>query len=160
MFAFSELRSLLKLYQAAVNGGTSDTQEEGTPVEDGLERSHVDDTCVTSSNTATGALAPSVTVKDMRGYSVSSLLSKASTDNLGMMNKEQFLTACHADEAFRLPEVVGGFGPRLFDVLDENGDGKLSFEEFALGMSRLLKVCTHGCDGKVEGDWGMCDVYT
>lgn len=146
LFTFSELRSLLKLYRAAVNDGTD---------EEGSLHTHVLDDGCTSSNAVAAAPAPSFPTKDARGYSVSSLLSRTSTDGLGMMSKEQFLAACHADEAFRLPEVVGAFRSRLFDVLDENGDGKLSFEDFALGMSKLLKVCMVGYNS-VEGDWGMC----
>lgn len=59
------------------------------------------------------------------------------------MKKAQFLAACDADDTFRLSEVVGTFGSRLFDVFDENGDGRLSFEDFALGLSKLLKVGAH-----------------
>eukprot|EP00903_Cladosiphon_okamuranus_P015901 g14686.t1 len=56
-----------------------------------------------------------------------------------LMDKAQFLSFCDSSDNFGVSEVVGIFGSRLFDVLDDDGDGYLNFETFALGLSKLLK---------------------
>lgn len=58
-----------------------------------------------------------------------------------LMDKAQFLSFCDSNDTFRVSEVVGAFASRLFDILDDDGDGYLNFETFALGLSKLLKVC-------------------
>ena len=57
-----------------------------------------------------------------------------------LMDKAQFLLFCDSNDKIRVSEVVGAFASRLFDVLDDDGDGYLNFETFALGLSKLLKV--------------------
>lgn len=164
LFTFGELRSLLKLYQGAivtvsVASGTrnrSDLLErknqEFSPAKTGASDVTVVDSPGLAVGGETGA-APSFTTRVTRGSSLSSLLSRASSpEAVGLMSKEQFLAACDTDELFGLPEVVGTFGSRLFDVLDGNGDGKLTFEDFAEGMSTLLKVIiclsSRSCPGR------------
>lgn len=135
LFTFVELRTLLKLYQVAT--ATSDDIAVVGSYEQQSDRE------LAGPFTA----APSFTTTE----GDESLSGRDSI--VGTMSKEQFLAACQRDETFRLSEVVGTFGPRLFDVLDKDGDGKLDFEDFIVGMSKLLKVCTKkgfNLDMKIE----------
>lgn len=169
-FTFCELRSLLKIYQTAtmlndnshtfVGAGHKRRQLITTPPD--RDETFVRRTSTTAKSPAAGGFggarggstvvheAPISTASDARApsslcstlvaSSQSSSSSRTSREGSDGMDKAQFLAACRADEGFRLPEVVGGFGSRLFDVLDESGRGTLSFEEFTLGMSKLLRV--------------------
>lgn len=128
LFTFAELRVILKLYQTATASG-DDMVVVGTNEEPS-------DPELSAPYTA----APSFTTTEADD-SISGKESSA-----GPMSKRQFLAACKLDEAFRLSEAVGTFGSRLFDVLDRNGNGEVEFEDFAIGMSTLLKVrCIEVC---------------
>lgn len=111
LFTFYELRMLLKLFKAA-------TYVSAQPGK---------------------SLAPFATMNEARPSELSADV-KPGSQLLSTMDKAQFLSLCDSDETFRLSEVVGAFGSRLFDVLDEAGKGGLTFETFALGLSKLLKV--------------------
>lgn len=116
LFSFAELRELLKLFQAAA------AETAGGPIEGHrLWKSPPAPICGVEIRGRVKALSP------------------------GMVDKTQFLVLCEMNDAFRLSEVVGAFGSRLFDVLDDDGDGLLSFETFAVGLSKLLKVCVRVC---------------
>lgn len=122
LFTFAELRMLLKLYQSAT-AGVYDNLVVAT------DERHCDPEAA-----GPYTAAPSFTTTE----GGDSLPEQEYV--IGTMNKRQFLAACKTDGAFRLPEVVGHFGSRLFDILDRDGDGALDFEDFAIGMSKLLKV--------------------
>lgn len=169
LFTFCELRSLLKIYQTAtmfrdnshtlLGAGHKQGQLVTTPDED--DDTLVRRTSITTKAPTTGgggggggnvvlheasisttadARAPSSLCSTVIASSQGSSSSRTSRESSDRMDKMQFLAACRADEGFRLSEVVGGFGSRLFDVLDDSGRGTLSFEEFTLGMSKLLRV--------------------
>lgn len=128
LFTFGELRSLFKQFQAALRTSPLPQQQPG-------ELQYQD---------LLGALqpAPVCSVEAVKGGAPSCGSSGS------VMSKTQFLSLCESSDAFRLSEVVGAFGSRLFDVLDANGVGFLEFETFVLGLSKLLKVmCVHNLVG-------------
>ncbi len=123
LFTFAELRSLFKTFDAAAASSPHAGAE--------LVRRQL-------GGESAAAPAPISSVQAGRGGGGSGGGGK-----LAMMDKAQFLSVCDEESGtslFRLAEVAGAFAPRLFDVLDEDGDGLLSFETFAQGLSKLLKV--------------------
>ncbi|CAM9377366.1 unnamed protein product [Ectocarpus fasciculatus] len=122
LFSFGELRSLFKQYQAAL---LSPQQQPGElQYQDLLGASQP---------------APVCSVEAIKGGAAPSCGGGGGGAPGSAMSKAQFLSLCESSDAFRLSEVVGAFGSRLFDVLDANGVGFLEFETFVLGLSKLLK---------------------
>ena len=120
-FTFAELRNLLKLFQGAISESLDSPSERTAPM-----------------STAGGTRAPSYSLSGSGcDIDAGSIIGKRQ-GLLMTMTKAQFLAVCEWDEALRLS--VGAFSSRLFDVLDEDGDGRLDFEDFATGLSKLLKV--------------------
>ncbi|CAM9368895.1 unnamed protein product [Scytosiphon promiscuus] len=120
LFSFAELRELLKLFRAAAARAAAAEAAEGPLQEHRLG----------------GSTPAPICGVNIGGHGKS---SSASSSSPGMVDKAQFLALCEMNDVFRLSEVVGAFGSRLFDVLDDNGDGLLAFETFAVGLSKLLK---------------------
>lgn len=132
LFSYSELRTLLKVFQ---NAATTTSSQQPGGGSDKLGSPNIKKT----EARAISSRPPLSTSRQARAPSSSVALGDAS--KLARMNKAQFMAVCDTDDIFRLSEVVGTFGSRLFDVFDEDGDGRLTFEDFALGLSKLLKVC-------------------
>lgn len=118
LFSFAEIRSLLQAFEK-----TAAASE--LPLEQQL-----------------GTSAPKAPICSVEIKGKGSSAAPAKT---ALMDKTQFLSFCDSNGSFRVSEVVGAFASRLFDVLDEDGDGYLNFEAFALGLSKLLKVCYCCC---------------
>lgn len=117
LFTFAEIRSLLQAFVKTASSELPLQQQLGT------------------SASASVSKAPICSV-EIKGKGSSSAPMKTL-----LMDKAQFLSFCDFNNIFRVSEVVGAFASRLFDVLDDDGDGYLNFETFALGLSKLLKVC-------------------
>lgn len=129
LFTFSELRTVLKVFQAATSSELTQLGKLPPP------------TSSTARGGGGGGPGQAISRSSLWApLSSSHVKSGASSPAATMMDKAQFLALCDSDETFRLSMVVGAFGSRLFDVLDEDGDGRLGFEAFALGLSKLLKV--------------------
>lgn len=128
LFTFSELRTVRKVFQEATSSEL--TQLGKLPPTSSTPRG------------GGGGGPGQATSKSSLWAPMSSphVKSGSSSPAARMMDKAQFLALCDSDETFRLSVVVGAFGSRLFDVLDKDGDGRLGFEAFALGLSKLLKV--------------------
>lgn len=145
LFTFAELRALLKLYRAA----TSSTQLGGGAVvndnNDGGTSITAVSNNISNNNRKDVARYAAPAITTAPSFSTTEAGSCTSEGGcagevVGAMTKERFLAVCKSDDApFRLSEVVGGFGSRLFDIFSD-GNGILDFEDFALGMSKLLKV--------------------
>lgn len=131
LFTFSELRTALKVFQEATSSELTQLGKLPPP------------TSSTPGDGGGGGGGPGQPIGRSSLWaplSSSHVRSGASSPAARTMDKAQFLALCDSDETFRLSVVVGAFGSRLFDVLDEDGDGRLGFEAFALGLSKLLKV--------------------
>lgn len=133
LFSFSELRTLLRIFLGATTTTSSDNPHR--------QLNGISSTISTMGMSLLPAPS-STTSETTRLPSPSSSEHKVSS--LGMMDKAQFLSMCESknEHVFCLSQVVGAFGSRLFDVLDGDGDGKLGFDTFAIGLSKLLKVRT------------------
>lgn len=113
LFTFAEIRAL---WQAFVKTASSETRLEQL-----------------------GTSAPKAPICSVESKGKGS--SSAPPAKTLLMDKAQFLRFCDSNDKFRVSEVVGAFASRLFDVLDDDGDGYVNFETIALGLSKLLKVC-------------------
>lgn len=130
LFTFSELRTVLKVFHEATSSEL--TQLGKLPPTSSTPR---------GGGGGGGGSGQAIGKSSLWApLSSSHVRSGASSPAARMMDKAQFLALCDSDKTFRLSVVVGAFGSRLFDVLDEDGDGRLGFEAFALGLSKLLKV--------------------
>lgn len=125
LFSFAELRSLFKQFQAALRASAQQQQQP--------RELHYHDLLGAASQAA-----PVCSVEAIKGGGGAPSCGGAPGS---AMSKAQFLSLCESSDAFRLSEVVGAFGSRLFDVLDASGVGFLDIETFVLGLSKLLKVC-------------------
>lgn len=135
LFSFPELRSLFNIFTSAVTAASTTVPQQQIVGSAPICSVEMDN----NSNTN----------KRNRGRRSSTMRKRSKEEQGGvhqllMMDKAQFLSLCEDSSndtlLYRLGEVVGAFGSRLFDVLDEDGDGLLAFETFALGLSKLLKV--------------------
>lgn len=120
-FTFAELRNLMKLFQGAIS------ESFDSPSGRTAAMSTAGETRATSYSLSGSGC----------GIGAGSILGRRQ-EFMETMTKAQFLAVCGWDEALRLS--VGDFSSRLFDVLDEDGDGRLGFEDFAMGLNKLLKV--------------------
>ena len=142
LFTFSELRTVLKVFREATSTELTQQHLGKLPPPPSSTRGGGgggDSECASGGVVGPDGDAsrrPSLWAP-LSAYHVK---SAASSPPAMMMDKAQFLLLCDSDETFRLSVVVGAFGSRLFDVLDKDGDGRLGFEAFALGLSKLLKV--------------------
>ncbi|CAM9123536.1 unnamed protein product [Ectocarpus sp. 12 AP-2014] len=123
LFSFAELRSLFKQFQVALRASSQQQQQPG--------ELQCHDLLGTASQPA-----PVCSVEATKGGDGAPSCGGAPGS---AMSKAQFLSLCESSDAFRLSEVVGAFGSRLFDVLDASGVGFLDFETLVLGLSKLLK---------------------
>ena len=69
--------------------------------------------------------------------------------------KRRFFKLAGADEVLTrdefagLPELAGNpFARRVFELFDEDGDGRITWKEFALAMGQLKNVTSAGSDMK------------
>lgn len=134
LFTYSELRTVLKVFQAATSPELTQQQLGKLPTP----------TPSAPGGGSGGGGPGQASIRSPLWPPLSSSHVKSAGSSCSpaarMMDKAQFLALCDSDETFRLSVVVGAFGSRLFDVLDGDGDGRLGFEAFALGLSKLLKV--------------------
>lgn len=155
LFNFPELRSLYNIFTAAVTTPVPQQQQQQLQPpqpqpQQQLGKSPAPICSVEMSNNSinnnSSKSSKNKNSRSKRSSTTTKKKSKAGEEvqQLIMMDKAQFLSLCEDSSndtlLFRLGEVVGAFGSRLFDVLDEDGDGLLAFETFALGLSKLLKV--------------------
>lgn len=134
LFSFSELRALLKVFHDATSsqGETTTLEAVSTAAGDTTSSSPMAPvSCTHEARVGSAALWP---VGGGAGGGAKGQSAAAAVT----MDKAQFVAVCESSEAIRVS--VGAFGARLFDVLDEDGDGLIGFEDFAQGLSKLLKV--------------------
>lgn len=136
LFTFSELRTVLKVFREATSTELTQQHLGKLPPPPSSTRGGGGGISGGGGPDGQAGSRPSIWAP----LSACHVKSAASSSPAMMMDKAQFLSLCDSDETFRLSVVVGAFGSRLFDVLDEDGDGRLGFEAFTLGLSKLLKV--------------------
>lgn len=148
LFNFTELRSLFSIFKAAVGVKPTFQRQQQQQQLGTFGIAPIYSVETDSSNNRRSKRSPTAT-KKRKGEGGEDGEGVQEPIVMMMMGKAQFLSLCEGSSndalLFRLGEVVGAFGSRLFDVLDEDGDGFLAFETFALGLSKLLKVWCEAC---------------